>query len=277
MVLNKIRNLLLIGCGKMGSAMLDVWIKQSAFTTAHIINLETPPMAKTAPDNCHFYSSLNDYKVSETSNPDVVILAVKPQVIQVVMEEITQTKLDAELYLSIIAGKPLHFFENFLSSDAAVIRSMPNTPAAIGKGITALFGNKNANQNHLEIAQRLLSACGDVEILDDENLMDAVTALSGSGPAYIYLMIEAMTDAGVQLGLSKEIAGNLARKTVIGAAYLAESESETSAEQLRKNVTSPGGTTEAALNILMNHDPSLHSLMGKALQAAKHRSIELAS
>ena len=156
---------------------------------------------------------------------------------------------------------------------AVIIRSMPNTPAAIGKGMTALIGNQNASQAHLDMAISLMQVSGLVISLDDESEMDAVTALSGSGPAYIFLMAEAMTKAGQGLGLSADKAQVLALQTIYGAANLLN-ESDESASILRENVTSKGGTTAAALSVLMADD-GLAQLMEKALAAAHARSIEL--
>ena len=178
------------------------------------------------------------------------------------------------LFLSIAAGTNIGFFENMLGSNAAIVRAMPNTPAAIGKGITVLCPNANANDDQAALAKFLLEAVGQAILVDDETLMDAVTAVSGSGPAYVFLLIETLAEAGVKAGLPQNLADQLALQTVAGSGALA-AESNDKPAQLRENVTSPGGTTFEALQILMAKD-GLQPLMTKAVAAATRRGKELA-
>lgn len=210
---------------------------------------------------------------TEIPPADIFILAVKPQI----MNEVCQTlkdKISKEtLVLSIAAGQKIRNFERHFGPDQPVIRVMPNTPAAIGQGISVAVANGNVSSEQREIASTLLNSIGFVEWVENESLMDAVTALSGSGPAYVFHLIEAMAKAGVETGLSPNFAMKLARQTVIGSAALAAAEADTTAEQLRKNVTSPGGTTAAALDILMNGE--MQDVFNRALAAATARSKEL--
>ena len=179
------------------------------------------------------------------------------------------------MFLSIAAGTKIALFEAALGAEAAVVRSMPNTPAAVARGITVACANGRVGADQIALCTRLLEAVGEVAWIDDEGLMDAVTGVSGSGPAYVFLMIESLAAAGVAAGLAPELAQKLARATVTGAGELAHRSSE-AAEILRRNVTSPGGTTAAALAVLMAED-GLEALMTRAVAAATDRSRELAA
>ena len=178
------------------------------------------------------------------------------------------------MILSVAAGKTIHYFEDQLNIKQPIIRAMPNTPAAIGKGITVCTANKLVSDDQKNICTTLLETVSVVEWIDDESLMDAVTALSGSGPAYVFYMVEAMAAAGESIGLSEELSKKLARHTVSGAGALLEASDE-EVSQLRINVTSPGGTTAAALDVLMS-DEGIAKIMRRAMQDAKARSKELA-
>ena len=203
--------------------------------------------------------------------PQVIVFAVKPQALA---ETVQDYKAYAgALFISIAAGKPISFFESQLGTTAKIIRSMPNTPAAIGKGITVACANKNVSAAEKEQAAKLLRAVGEVLWAEKESLLNPVTALSGSGPAYIFLLIETLTKAGLHIGLEENMAEKLARQTVIGSAALAAAD-PASAADLRKNVTSPNGTTEAALKVLMA-EPGIQELFNRALNAATVRAEEL--
>jgi pyrroline-5-carboxylate reductase len=178
------------------------------------------------------------------------------------------------VFLSIAAGRPIAFFEQHLGADAVIVRSMPNTPAAVGRGITVLCGNAHVTDDQRAVCQTLLEAVGEVAWVEDEKLLDPVTAVSGSGPAYVFLLMETLAQAGVAAGLEPALAEKLARATVIGSGELAHLSSDPAAI-LRKNVTSPGGTTAAALDVLMA-DNGLQALMTRAVDAATRRSRELA-
>lgn len=202
---------------------------------------------------------------------DVVLIAVKPQMMGDALPAIA--RIEGALFLSIAAGISIASYEEALGANAAIVRAMPNTPAAIGQGVTALIANANASDSAREMAATLMNAVGRVLWLESEKQMDAVTGVSGSGPAYVFHMIEAMTEAGMAQGLSAELAGELAEATVAGAGALAAASDETP-EQLRVNVTSPNGTTQAGLEVLMAED-GLRHLMRTTIAAAADRSREL--
>ena len=206
--------------------------------------------------------------------PAVIVLAVKPQAMDGVVHSYRRFTTPETVFLSIAAGKTLAYFGRHLGDQAAVIRAMPNTPAAIGRGITVGCPNPHVSATQIALCDRLLAAAGEVAWVDDEALIDGATAVSGSGPAYVFLLIECLAKAGIAAGLPAELAMRLARITVSGAGELARLSSE-AAETLRQNVTSPGGTTRAALDVLMAPD-GLEALLAKAVAAAAARSRELA-
>jgi pyrroline-5-carboxylate reductase len=180
------------------------------------------------------------------------------------------------VFLSIAAGKPIAFFRAHLGGDKAIVRAMPNTPAAVRRGITVCCAGPGIDARGRELCQSLLEAVGEVGWIEDESLMDAVTAVSGSGPAYVFLLAETLAEAGIRQGLPADLATRLARATVAGSGELLR-QSEDSSEQLRKNVTSPGGTTAAALAVLMTQPGGVPDLMIEAVAAATRRGKELAS
>lgn len=265
-------HILLVGCGKMGHAMIRGWVTQHAFSKLTIVD---PAGENTLADLSGIDVHTSTDTLPSDIAPDMVIFAVKPQVMDTVAPFYKQYAPSA-VFLSIAAGRTIASFESILGHDAKIIRAMPNTPAAISQGITALIANEHVTATEIDAAEKLLRAVGDVVRVKTENEMDAVTALSGSGPAYVFLLIEAMQDAGVALGLAPDIAAKLAHTTVTGSAALAAAEKETEPATLRQNVTSPGGTTAAALSVLMAED-GLGALMKKALGAAAKRSSELSS
>ncbi|MTH64394.1 pyrroline-5-carboxylate reductase [Paracoccus shanxieyensis] len=257
------RGLVLIGCGRMGGALLDGWLKNGLSASAvHVIDPNARP-------------ELADLGVSVNGelpdDPAVLVIAVKPQMMGDVLPRLT---VGADtLVLSVAAGVTLAAYQAAFPA-APIVRSMPNTPAAIGQGITAIIGNANASEPQMALAEGLLSAVGRVVRLQAEDQMDAVTALSGSGPAYVFHMIEAMAAAGQAEGLPPELALELARVTVAGAGALAISADEDPAV-LRQNVTSPGGTTAAGLVQLMDAETGLPPLMRRTIAAAAERGREL--
>jgi pyrroline-5-carboxylate reductase len=259
---------LLVGCGKMGGALLDGWLARGV-EPASVAVVEPAKIAVAA--GVRKVDRPEDLAADVA--PEVVIFAVKPQSLPEVAARYRKYARTA-VYLSIAAGKPVAFFAGALGDKAAIVRSMPNTPAAVGAGITAAFANAHVAAAQRALCQKLLEAVGEVVWVDDEGLMDAVTAVSGSGPAYVFLLIECLTDAAIAEGLPPDIAGRLARATVVGSGQLARASSEPAA-QLRKNVTSPGGTTAAALEVLMAEN-GLSDLMRRAVRAATARSKELA-
>lgn len=263
-------SVLLAGCGKMGGSLLRRWLSDARFRSITVIEPHgLPPEFQNA--NIQACASAAD--IPPGSAFDLIILAVKPQVIREVCIALKPLAGADTVILSIAAGTPLSVFEDVFGADTAIIRTMPNTPAAIGKGAIVVVGNKACTPAQKALANTALDGTGLVEWVSDENLMNAVTALSGSGPAYVFYLIEALEKAGTDIGLPNDLAQKLARQTVIGAAALAESDADIPATTLRKNVTSPGGTTEAALKTLMNGE--FQDILTRALQAAKRRGKEL--
>lgn len=206
---------------------------------------------------------------------DVIVLAVKPQVMAQVCKPLKDTLMQSKpLIISIAAGITLQSLQQWLGAGLAIVRSMPNTPALVKTGATALFGNGNTGARERDLADRLLRAIGITVWTDSEAQLDAVTALSGSGPAYFFLVMEAMTAAGVALGLKPELATQLTLQTALGAAKMAL-DSDVDTAELRRRVTSPGGTTLAALTVMEQH--GLRDTFTAALAAAEQRSRELAA
>ena len=268
--LNDIGRLVLVGAGKMGSAMLQGWL-DLGLAPRDVTVIEPQPSDEiTAFTKAGV--TLNPGRAA-IGAPAVIVLAVKPQVAPDVMPELVKIAGEGTLVVSIMAGRTLAFLEKHLPR-AAIVRAMPNTPAAIGRGMTVAVANKVATASQRALADRLLRATGSTEWVEDEGLIDAVTAVSGSGPAYVFLLAEALAQAGVAAGLPPALAGKLARETVAGSGELLH-RSPLDPATLRKNVTSPGGTTAAALAVLMAAD-GLDPLMRKAVAEATRRSRELA-
>ena len=262
----KARGLILIGCGKMGSAMLAGWL-DSGIPASSIWISDPQPSAWLSATGVNLNKSLPD-------NPAVCIIAVKPQIIFEAVSNLIGYKQSETLFISIAAGITLKQLEHAISSDSTIIRAMPNTPSAVGKGITALIGNSAAQNEHILISKILLEKISEVVELEHEDQMDIVTGLSGSGPAYVFYLIESLTNAGMELGLSKEKALPLAKTTVAGYGALAMSSTENPCV-LRENVTSPNGTTQAGLKILMDKKYGLRPLIKSTVEAAAKRSKEL--
>lgn len=267
--------LLLIGGGKMGSAMLGGWLA-GELQPSQCLVVEPDRTAAAALRGRHGVAVVGGVEeIADDVTPEMVVLAVKPQVMDDVLPPYRRFVRADTVFVSIAAGKSVTFLERALG-DAAIVRAMPNTPAAVGRGITAAFANARVSARQRDAADRRLSAVGEVVWIDDEELINAVTALSGSGPAYVFHMIEAMAAAGVAAGLPEDLAMRLARATVTGAGELAY-QSDESAAQLRINVTSPGGTTAAALEVLMDEEQGLTPLMTRAVAASAKRARELDS
>ena len=270
MIFKKINEygLVVLGCGKMGSALLSGWLSQGLDPRAVWI-LDPKPSEWLVSQEIHLNENLPE-------NPAIVIIAVKPQMMETALPELQKFGSGTTLFISVAAGVTIAAFEEVLGVATPIVRTMPNTPASVGHGITALIGNGSATKDDLAEAERLMAAVGQTIILENESQMDAVTGVSGSGPAYLFHMIETLTQAGKKQGLSLDIATKLATATVAGAGALAIQSNETAA-QLRKNVTSPNGTTQAALEILMNEKTGLQSLMTQTVAAATLRSKELSN
>jgi pyrroline-5-carboxylate reductase len=269
--LDNIGILALVGAGKMGGAMLEGWLALG-LDPRNVVVIEPQP----SPEMIALSQkgiALNP-PAGAVSNIATIVLAVKPQVASEVISTVAASVGPGTLVLSIMAGKTLGFLQAAMPK-AAIVRAMPNTPAAIGRGITVAVPNTAVTAEQKQRAHDLLAASGAVEWISDESLMDAVTAVSGSGPAYVFLLAEALARAGVAAGLPEGLAATLVRETVAGAGELLH-RSPLDAATLRKNVTSPAGTTAAALDVLMNDDDGLEPLMEKAVAAATRRSRELA-
>lgn len=262
------RGMVLLGCGKMGSALLAGWLA-GGLDPAKVHVIEPSPSDWLRAQGVALNAPLPEA-------PAVALLAVKPQMMGTALPALKAYGGGATLFLSIAAGTPIARFEAAFGPSSPIIRAMPNTPAAVGRGITALIGNARAAEAEMALAEALMAAVGTTIRLDQEAQMNAVTALSGSGPAYVFHLIEAMAQAGEAQGLAPEMAMQLARATVTGAGELAFQAPET-AEELRINVTSPGGTTAAALSVLMDSETGLPPLMARAIAAAAHRSRELST
>jgi len=272
--------LLLIGCGKMGGAMLQGWLNQGIAATDITVMEPSAELAATLSSTYQVNTLSDPQDLSATYAPDVVILAVKPQIMDKALPPyqkfVAGNHLNAPpVFLSIAAGRTIASFEAVLGKEAAIVRAMPNTPAAVGRGITVGYPNANVTAEQKGLSDRLLKSVGDVEWVDREEHLDAVTAVSGSGPAYIFLLAEAMGYAGRMSGLPPELSDKLARATVAGAGELLYQSLE-SAATLRENVASPGGTTAAALEVLMGPH-GMKELMERAIEAATKRSRELAN
>lgn len=261
------RGLVLVGCGKMGGAMLRGWL--AGGLPASSVWVKDPYPADWLHEaGVHVNEEFPDA-------PAVAIIAVKPQMMGDALPQVAALGGGQTLIVSVAAGTPIAKFEKVFGADTPIIRAMPNTPAAVGRGITAIIGNDQTSAAHLDTAESLLSAVGQVVRLDAEMQMDAVTAVSGSGPAYVFHLIETLAAAGEGEGLSPELALALAKATVAGAGMLAEVADEDPG-QLRQNVTSPNGTTQAALEVLMDKTQGFPALMARAVRAAADRSKELA-
>jgi len=262
--------LVLVGAGKMGSAMLDGWLARGLDPKKIIVIEPQPVKALKALARRGVKFNPKD-KVGVAS---AIVIAVKPQSAPEAVPPLARYIDKTTLVLSIMAGRTIGFLEKSLPTGTAIVRAMPNTPAAIGRGISVAVANAKISTRQRKQASDLLAAIGKVEWVGDETLMDAVTALSGSGPAYIFLLAECMARAGVAAGLPKELATRLARETVAGSAELLH-RSDLDAATLRQNVTSPGGTTAAALEVLMGPG-GFDQLLTQAIAAATRRSRDLA-
>ncbi|MDI3337014.1 pyrroline-5-carboxylate reductase [Defluviimonas aestuarii] len=260
------RGLVLLGCGKMGSAMLAGWLK-GELPAASVWVMDPYPSDWLKAQGVHLNDDL-------PAAPAIVLIAVKPQMMTEALPGIAALGGGTTLFLSVAAGTTIATYEAVLGTETPIVRAMPNTPAAIAKGITAITGNGKATEAHLELAEALLTAVGQVVRLEGEHQMDAVTAVSGSGPAYVFHLIETLAAAGESEGLPSTLALQLARATVAGAGALAEA-AEEGPGQLRVNVTSPGGTTAAALNVLMDEGRGFPALLKEAVHAAAERGREL--
>jgi pyrroline-5-carboxylate reductase len=262
---------LLVGAGKMGGALMEGWLSRG-LDPLKITVIDPAPRSEIA-------NLLAERKIGQSPDPryfspDAIVVAVKPEIAGEILPTLAPFIKPKTVVISIIAGRTIASLESGLPAFAAVVRSMPNLPASVGRGITVAVANKRVDGTGKALTTDLLAAGGVVEWIEDENLIDAVTALSGSGPAYVFLLAECMARAGMEVGLPADLANKLARETVAGSGELLH-RSELEAAKLRENVTSPGGTTAAALEVLMGKD-GLQKLLSRAIAAATQRSRDLA-
>ena len=263
--------ILLVGCGKMGGALLSGWLDQrQESSNINVVEPQKNNQAEFIGRNVTLFNSLDEIDIDY--NPDFVLFAVKPQIMDSVIPAYKRFS-DNSTFISIAAGKTINYFEKKLGKHSAIIRAMPNTPAAIKRGITVACGNSHVEKPIQLSCLTLLAAVGKVCWLDDEKLIDAVTAISGSGPAYVFLLAETMIKAAIDAGLEHQIARDLTIHTIAGSGALLQKSAD-NASTLRENVTSPGGTTEAALSILTGKN-GMQPLISKAVGRAIMRSKDL--
>lgn len=266
--------LILVGCGNMGFAMLSGWLKAGKLKPDEVLVVEPNEALRRRVSDLKVEAVPDAADLPQALQPDLVMFAVKPQVIRAVVPAYRRFAASGATFLSIAAGARIALFEELLGADAPIVRCMPNTPAAIGKGMMVLVSNGKVGPEMDAFIESLMSTSGRVARIESEDLMDAVTAVSGSGPAYIFHFIECLSTAAEKAGLPAGTARLLAMQTVYGAASLA-AESGEEPGRLREQVTSPNGTTAAALAVLMGEN-RLRDLVTEAVEAARKRSIELA-
>lgn len=264
-------SVVLIGCGNMGHAMLDGWLRQDPALRVQVVEPVEALRDRARKVGAEAVTELSELPAG--LSPELVILAVKPGMVTGVLGQCDELATSGATFVSVAAGISIATMASALPDGASIIRCMPNTPAAIGAGMMVLCAGEHAGAAACELTESLFSASGAVTWIEDETLMDAVTAISGSGPAYVFHFIEALTAAGEALGLPAATADLLARQTVAGAGKLAMA-SSTPPGTLREQVTSPGGTTAAALSVFM-HEGRLMKLVDEAAHAARDRGIEL--
>lgn len=263
-------SVLLVGCGNMGQALLKGCLSLSRPVRVHVVEPADGLRDKAVELGA---SASAELTVPDQFMPEVILLAVKPHLTAAILAECREYLAAGAVALSVAAGVTIATMQDKAGKDAGIIRCMPNTPSQIGAGALVCCKSSSTTDAQVELATQLLSTCGKVHFVDDESLMDAVTAISGSGPAYVFHFIECLAEAGKAAGLPAELASELALQTVYGAGKLAR-ESDVGAQELRRQVTSPNGTTAAALDVLMAPD-ALAPLVVRAAEAARDRSIEL--
>lgn len=261
---------LLIGAGRMGGALLKGWVGGDAGPVVAVDPKPSAALRKLARKGVTVVPALDKRPAGKYR---ACVVALKPQVLKPEVASLIPVAQAGIPIVSIAAGVNTKFLQKALGKDARLVRAMPNTPGSIGAGITGLFAAKTATDKDRALAEKLLAALGQTVWVEKESQIDAVTAISGSGPAYVFALVEALAAAGIRLGLTADVAEKLARATVIGSGALLAADPKPAAE-LRRDVTSPHGTTEAALNVLLARS-GLNSLMYQAAKAAKKRSVEL--
>jgi pyrroline-5-carboxylate reductase len=265
--------LLLVGAGKMGGALLEGWLKQGLDPAT--VFIQDPALSDAMAAFAATHGIVANDAPELPAPPAVILIAVKPDVAEKLLPEVEPLVGEKTVVLSIAAGRTLESLSRYLPETVAVVRAMPNTPAAVGQGITVCIANANVTADQKRECDALLAAVGEVVWVEDEALLDPVTAVSGSGPAYVFLLAECLEQAGIEAGLPHDLAERLARATVAGAGELLR-RSDLEPAQLRQNVTSPKGTTAAALEVLMSKG-EMKDLFVRAVAAAAKRSRALSS
>jgi pyrroline-5-carboxylate reductase len=265
--------LVLVGCGHMGGPLLEGWLERGV-EARHVAVVEPDPgVAQPLTENHGITVYDGPEGIPADLDPDAVVLAVKPQIMDEVAPAYRRFAGAHTVFLSIAAGRTLAYFEGHLGDEAVVVRAMPNTPATVRRGVTVACSNARVTSEQQRLCHDLLESVGEVAWIEDESLLDAVTAVSGNGPAYVFLLVECLTAAAIEAGLPEDLAWHLARDTVSGAGELLR-RSPHAPGVLRENVTTPGGTNAAAMEVLMADD-GLGALMTRAVANATRRSREL--
>lgn len=265
------QNIILVGCGKMGAALFGGLLPNLQSKSQAVI---VSPSEKGSEFGVSLVKS--PLEIPSDFNADIVLFAVKPQIIDTVLPLYKKYATNGNtLFVSIAAGKTLQFFTKYLGEKTPIIRAMPNLPALIGCGTTAICANNNVNQEHKSITTSLFASIGSAVWLEDESLMDAATGVAGSGPAYVFHFIECLIKAAIAEGMPEEIAKNLVLNTILGSAKMAATSQHTP-EKLKQKVISPNGTTQAGMDIL-SKDNALENLIKETVRAATKRSKELAN
>lgn len=265
--------LVLVGCGKMGGALLRGWLSRGVpGKDVFVIDPAPRDLEDVQARGVTVLTELA--RLPASLRPGIVLLAIKPQFMDEALPAYRRFADQGAVFLSIAAGKTVAYLKEKLGPKTIVIRSMPNTPAAVGRGMSVLLRDPTVAPAMLQLCGQLLSAVGEIGWIDEEDQINAVTAVSGGGPAYVFLLIECLAEAAKQQGLAPDLAMKLARETVTGSGELARQSSE-SATRLREAVMSPKGTTLEAINVLMAPD-GLQPLMNKAIAAATRRGREIA-
>ena len=268
------KNVILFGYGKMGSSIAKGWLLKKLDYNFYVIEKQVKLREEAIKDG--FNSFANIEQISNINDFDIIFLAVKPQQMKITVKQFETLDFTKTIFISIAAGLSVSWFKNKIDENIKIVRAMPNLPASVGKGVTGYFITKNLNINEEKNVFNLLSSFGKAIYLENEALIDVVTAISGSGPAYIFYLIEVLSKIGKNQGLNEKDAKSLAVETLIGSAKLLE-KSNLDPQTLRHNVTSPGGTTEAGLEILASEQYGLYSLLKSTVQSAKKRAEDLNS
>ena len=271
------KNVVLFGFGKMGSSILKGWMLKSLNFNFFVVEKESSLRSTAVNDGIKSYENFEQLlKFVDEETIDIIFLAVKPQQMSEAIKVFSRLNFSKILFISIAAGLSFDWFQSNLKKDIKLVRAMPNLPASVGFGVTGYCKTNNVDKIELLDVQDLLSAFGKAVYLETESFIDVVTAISGSGPAYVFYFAEVLSEIGLNQGLSKKNAKALAIETIIGSAKLLEI-SNINPKILKENVTSPGGTTEAGLEILASEDFGLYNLLDKTVSAAKKRAKDLNS